>query len=330
VPVQLADHIEHLSATSLTQFYRCPQQWAYRRLHNLKEPPGSALLVGNGYHDALEANFLQKIVTMKDLPPKACEDAFHEAFEAEVEKAGGSGEIAWKVGEPRGDRGIEVLRQTGLGLTKVYRKQQAPYVLPFAVEEWFDIEPCGFPLTGRIDIEGELLNGDGPQHPPWKEADTCRACGAELDPPRVPRGLCAFCAGDKLIDHKTASQARIQPDAKIQVGVYQLHRPLPAELHVAVKTKTPKMLIEALPVAPAARTERWISNMIATIEDYMRRFGTGCSVCLSSSDCSVCGSTPWPGVGQRDSWACNYCGYGPKGTDRCPWWKEEPWRTSLF
>jgi hypothetical protein len=50
------ERIEHLSASSIGMFRRCPEQFRHRYILGEKERPGEALLIGSAFHTGLEFN----------------------------------------------------------------------------------------------------------------------------------------------------------------------------------------------------------------------------------------------------------------------------------
>lgn len=141
----------HLSASQLTLFSRCPEQ--YRRVYVLGErrPPAGALIFGSADHKAHELNFTQKITSGADISVGDVELAFAEAFDREVNKAGGTGEVDWESDKP-GE-----LKDKGIALVGHYHRKVSPFVQPIAVEARFEITVPGVPLPiiGYVDVEEE-------------------------------------------------------------------------------------------------------------------------------------------------------------------------------
>ena len=58
---------KHISVSQIKMFLRCPLQYKYRYIDNLKIPPTGSLLLGSSVHSSLEGNYRQKIETKQDL-----------------------------------------------------------------------------------------------------------------------------------------------------------------------------------------------------------------------------------------------------------------------
>lgn len=146
-PAELPDH---LSASSLTQFQRCAEQWRRRHILGEKERPGAALVWGKADHFAHEQNFRQKIDSHEDIAASDVAFAFAEGFDREVEVFGD--QIEW------GDEKPGELKDKGVALASFYHKSVSPSVQPIAVEEKFTVELPGVPvpIIGFIDVEQEV------------------------------------------------------------------------------------------------------------------------------------------------------------------------------
>ena len=143
---------DHLSASSLTMFARCPEQWRNRYVLGIKSRPGAALIWGGADHFAHETNFAQKIESFTDLPLNAVQDAFRDGVRQRIEDSGGFGEIEWG----RIDGAAEIIDR-GVGLVAAYHNAVSPLVQPVAVEQRFSLEYpwCPVPIIGYIDLETE-------------------------------------------------------------------------------------------------------------------------------------------------------------------------------
>ncbi len=142
----------HLSATQMSMFQRCAEQYRRRYVLGEKERPRAALIWGGADHAAHEENFRQKITSGEDVPVDVVEDAFATAFDRKVDEAGGLGEVEW------GDEKPADLKDAGAALVAAYHRQVSPSVQPVSVEREFKLELPGVPIpvVGRMDIETEL------------------------------------------------------------------------------------------------------------------------------------------------------------------------------
>ena len=146
---------DHLSASSIGTFARCPEQFRRRYLLGLKERPGAALIWGAADDFAHTTNFTQKIDSHEDLSADDVKLAFAEGFDRSVERDGGAGEVDWGETKP-GD-----LKDAGVRLVEVYHRSVSPKVQPLAVQRKFSyaIEGVPVPIIGYIDLEqAESLN----------------------------------------------------------------------------------------------------------------------------------------------------------------------------
>lgn len=120
--------MEHISASQINMYLKCPQQWAFRYIEGLKSPPGAALTLGSCFHGATAKNYEQKIESKADLPEDEVCDIFSTQFESAKH------DTAWYEDEKPGevkDAGIETLRE--------YHKVIPPTVQPAQVEMKFTL-----------------------------------------------------------------------------------------------------------------------------------------------------------------------------------------------
>lgn len=140
--------LDHVSHSQIGMWLRCPKQWEYRYVQGLKVPPSGALIEGRCYHETLERNFKQKIVTREDMPLDDCLDAFSLAWDASLLE---EEFIDWE----RGDPGR--VKDEGIGLVKEYRLTTSPSVLPLKVEETHVSEVAGVKFVCIVDLEDVSL-----------------------------------------------------------------------------------------------------------------------------------------------------------------------------
>lgn len=138
----------HLSASSLTMYHRCREQFRLRYLLGYKSPPVGYLLWGDAHHGTFERNFEQKISSEKDLPVGELKDWFVTRVDELVDEAGGDGEVRWE------SSSHAKVKDEGVKLVQAYREQAAPGVQPVAVEERFDlfVDEVPVPVIGYIDV----------------------------------------------------------------------------------------------------------------------------------------------------------------------------------
>lgn len=140
-----------LSPSSVNQFaHDCQVKWFYRRVLGLPETRGAALGLGTAVHEAIGANFRQKIETREDLPAAGVVALFRDAFARQLD------EITL---DPKDD--ANDLRECGDVMTRVYMEQCAPRIQPAAVETPVrgligDVAVQGF--IDVIDTDGDIID----------------------------------------------------------------------------------------------------------------------------------------------------------------------------
>lgn len=134
--------VKRVSASQLSQYQRCPRQWAYRYVLGMKVAPDGGLVVGSGVHHAAEVGMLHKVETGDDPDPDLAAETAAEYVSEQVR----SGEVRMDDDDRGGmtDRAVRISR--------AWATDAAPRVMPVAVEQTFDVELSGIPVTGRMDV----------------------------------------------------------------------------------------------------------------------------------------------------------------------------------
>jgi hypothetical protein len=143
----LADHLQHLSASSIGMLYRCPRQFQHRYLRHEKERPGGNLVIGSFFHKTLEWNYLQKVDSHRDEPLADAVQYLNDvAVPTVLEENGGVDEIVW-------DTDFEAARSDSERITSAYYRTVVPRIQPVETEARFSIEIPGVsvPVIGYID-----------------------------------------------------------------------------------------------------------------------------------------------------------------------------------
>ncbi|MHC4181374.1 MAG: PD-(D/E)XK nuclease family protein [Planctomycetota bacterium] len=122
----------HISASQLSMYWRCPEQYRRRYMEGEILPPGIALLTGGALHSGAEHNFRQKIDSRRDLPAAEIVDAAVAAFDARAA-------AGYALSDDEASRGAKIVvgeakDQTAV-LAGVHAEQQAPDYQPAAVEQ---------------------------------------------------------------------------------------------------------------------------------------------------------------------------------------------------
>lgn len=142
-PVRLPPEIDHLSASSINQYLRCPRQWWYRYVLGLRVPPDGGLVVGKGVHWAAEAGMKGKIISGLDPEPESSATLAAEAVEAECS----TGEVRFEEGQTTGQ-----LKDKAARVASAWAEKAAPKSDPAEVEAEFEKEIAGVKVIGRLDV----------------------------------------------------------------------------------------------------------------------------------------------------------------------------------
>jgi hypothetical protein len=120
----------HLSATQLNMFLRCPRQYEFRYIHGLEIPPSGAMVQSRVWHETLETNYKQKIESDRDLPLSDMQELFASRFNETLNNE----EVMFNDGEEPGK-----LKDEGTSIVATHHKIIAPTVHPILVEQEFRI-----------------------------------------------------------------------------------------------------------------------------------------------------------------------------------------------
>jgi putative RecB family exonuclease len=143
---------KHISVSQIKMFLRCPLQYKFRYIDNLKIPPTSSLTLGKSIHSALEGNYRQKIESKQDLPMIQVTNMFADSWESQVK------ETTFSEDEKAG-----TIKDDGVKMVKVYHDQISPTIQPKLVEKEFNLsfENVRYTLKGIIDLvdsEGTIID----------------------------------------------------------------------------------------------------------------------------------------------------------------------------
>src|SRR4051794_2284582 len=156
-PVRLPERmdgrrIEHLSASSLARFWRCPEAWRAHYLTRVRGPESAELRRGWVLDAAIEAHYRAILDTGQPLPRSDIEDIYAAAWQRRVDDA--SVAIDW------GDDTPADVKDAGLVALRAYLADLAPTVRPASVQREFAFAlapQLEWTLIGRLDLE----DGDG-------------------------------------------------------------------------------------------------------------------------------------------------------------------------
>src|SRR5262245_66503615 len=85
--------LDHISASSLSMFTRCPEQWRRRYALGERRPPAMVGLWGRADHKAIEADLSNKLFEGSHLPVDDVRQLFVVEFEAQLDREGGLSEV---------------------------------------------------------------------------------------------------------------------------------------------------------------------------------------------------------------------------------------------
>lgn len=149
--------LSHLSASSITQLLRCPEQFRQVKILGKRRPPAGAMLWGRADSHAIGTHFQQVADGKSGLTIAETKELFVVAFEEEISSEGGASEIEW---DDNPTKEIAEIKDAGAQLVGLYREHVAPTVEPTGAEVSFEImRPYWpLPLIGYCDVEtGEAI-----------------------------------------------------------------------------------------------------------------------------------------------------------------------------
>lgn len=141
-----------LSATALRTIMRCPQQYYYRWVENIKVPPGIAQIIGIGVHKVANLNLSNK----KDKGELLSEDSVKDAA---ADNINGLWQQGIKLDDEEKKEGPKKIKgqavDLAVSLSTLHHQELAPKIEPVHLERFFRLELQGYPmdLTGRMDVE---------------------------------------------------------------------------------------------------------------------------------------------------------------------------------
>ena len=131
---------DHISASQINTYLRCPMQYYFRYKEGLKIPPTEALTTGKAIHAAIEYNYKQKMETRADLPVKEVQEVFAAVLDELKDETDWGG---MKPSEAKDD---------GVKAVKAYHEKVAKKTQPVAVEKKIEVPFGETILLGYIDL----------------------------------------------------------------------------------------------------------------------------------------------------------------------------------
>src|SRR5262245_8037030 len=152
--------LDHISASSLSMFTRCPEQWRRRYALGERRPPVMVGLWGRADHKAIEADLSNKLFEGEHLPVDDVRELFVVEFEAQLDREGGLSEVDFgrKVGTDDAKRALFARsKDNGAYLAGLYREQVSPTLSPLTLEQQFTLSLPGLPvpLVGYTDLTAD-------------------------------------------------------------------------------------------------------------------------------------------------------------------------------
>ena len=289
--------MDTLSPSSINKFQRCPEQWRRQYLLGQWEPSSASSVVGNAVHGSAQVNYTQKIGSGMDLSIGDVELAYAEAFDHEVDEAGGPREIQWtmKYGSKRLNLKAGQAKDLGVPLARTYHENVAAKIQPVGSEEWFRVEVPGVPVPvrGKIDLI-------------TKNFKTDMKFGASAK--KKPEAAWQLQAKTYMLVDATTNR-----DGSVRVGNIG-HLPFSWHTGSWGSDRTdPKVLTPRdEPDLMMMKTEQTVTVAHALIKAsadamvaFYRQFGP---------------DEPWPTSALQHTWACNYCMFNPSRGGNCFWW----------
>lgn len=289
--------ISSLSPSSINKFQRCAEQWRRQYLLGQWDPPSASSVVGSAVHASAQVNYQYKARTGIDLTANDIDLAYLEAFDQEIEDAGGPREIDWhmRLGKDRVNLSPSLAKDRGGPLARVYHQDIARNVQPVAAEEWFSIEVPGVPVRVRGKID--LIT-------PSEKTDIKFGASAK----KKPEASWQLQANTYMLADATTDR-----DGNVRVGnighlPFTWHTGSWGGVRSAPKVLTPDNSPE-LRMHRTERMARVTQAMIRATADSMIAYYTQFGA-----------DNPWPTTALQHTWACNYCTFHPGHGGNCFWW----------
>lgn len=276
------ERIRHLSATSIGMFRRCPEQFRHRYILGEKERPGEGLVIGSAFHEGIEYNYAQKILSHEDRPTAEVVEYLQDVGVPKVlEQQGGADEISWDSNDAV--KGVEVMRRDAERILIRYHEDVVPRMQPIALEEEFYLrdDRLMVPILGYVDVR----------------------TGFELELDTVTQWV-----ADRIIDTKTGKQSvsKLKPSWQLQATLYGAMTGLPVEYHSISRAATPKITTglqspemvftpDAVKTENVINTAAQIGKMIAWLystygpDEVWPTMGRFADWSMSFSPCTNCG-----------------------------------------
>ncbi len=141
VPAQQPEAARVLSPSQVRTFVGCSARWWFKYGLSLPEPKTSSLALGCAVHQAIEANFREKVDSKEDLDTRGVVAVFQVAWQQQAEET-----------EFRDEENPAEIGKVGEQLVARYMDEAAPAIQPAAVELEVAGTIGGVPVRGRVDV----------------------------------------------------------------------------------------------------------------------------------------------------------------------------------
>lgn len=135
--------IDHVSASQIGQYRRCPRQWAYRHVLKLRMPPDAGVVTGIAFHEAAAYGMTGKMDTGENPDVATMTEAAADFVSEFVD----SGEVMLRENDSK-----DALTSKAVRLTEKWTNEIAPTVNPTAVETDFEVHVDDVKVIGRMDV----------------------------------------------------------------------------------------------------------------------------------------------------------------------------------
>jgi hypothetical protein len=144
------DLAQVLSPTQVRSFLACSAKWWFKYGLGLPEPKTSGLALGCAVHQALEANFREKVDTQEDIDSLGISAVFRASWAEQLEQT-----------EFQDDEDPREIAKIGEQLVLKYMEEAALQIQPAAVELDVAGNIGGVAIRGRVDlldVEGRIID----------------------------------------------------------------------------------------------------------------------------------------------------------------------------
>jgi CRISPR/Cas system-associated exonuclease Cas4 (RecB family) len=139
---QVGGQPQVLSASSISTFMRCEQQWYYAYVEKIRRPPSVRQAIGLAGHAGIAHNMTQKIMSFEDEPLDVVLDVFNDEYD----------DMALDGLEETETENTAKGKESGLKTLRIAHLEVAPLIQPVMVEQPIQFDVDGVPYSGYIDL----------------------------------------------------------------------------------------------------------------------------------------------------------------------------------